>query len=107
MPMKTFLVAAFLLIGVCLFNQSAYRVIETEKAILLEFGNLIDAGLEPGLHFKLPIAQEVKKFDARVLTLDSQGETYYTLEKKPLIVDSFVKWRVADIERFYTGTSFD
>jgi membrane protease subunit HflC len=74
---------------------------------LLEFGNLIDAELQPGLHFKLPIAQEVKKFDARVLTLDSQGETYYTLEKKPLIVDSFVKWRVADIERFYTGTSFD
>ena len=107
MPMKTFLFAAFLLIGVGLLNQSAYRVMETEKAILLEFGNLIDAELQPGLHFKLPIAQEVKKFDARVLTLDSQGETYYTLEKKPLIVDSFVKWRVADIERFYTGTSFD
>jgi len=104
MPMKTFLFAAFLLIGVGLLNQSAYRVMETEKAILLEFGNLIDAELQPGLHFKLPIAQEVKKFDARVLTLDSQGETYYTLEKKPLIVDSFVKWRVADIERFYTGT---
>jgi len=49
----------------------------------------------------------VKKFDARVLTLDSKGETYYTIEKKPLIVDSFVKWRVADIEKFYTGTSFD
>ena len=84
-----------------LLNQSAYRVMETEKAILLEFGNLIDADIEPGLHFKLPIAQEVKKFDARVLTLDSQGETYYTLEKKPLIVDSFVKWRVADIERLH------
>ena len=82
MPMKTFLVAAFLLIGFGLLNQSAYRVMETEKAILLEFGNLIDAEIEPGLHFKLPIAQEVKKFDARVLTLDSQGETYYTLEKK-------------------------
>ena len=74
---------------------------------MLEFGNLINAEIEPGLHFKLPIAQEVKKFDARVLTLDSQGEPYYPLEKKPLIVDSFVKWRVADIERFYTGTSFD
>ena len=107
MPMKSFLFAAFLLIGVGLLNQSAFRVMETEKAILLEFGNLIDADIKPGLHFKLPIAQEVKKFDARVLTLDSQGETYYTLEKKPLIVDSFVKWRVADIERFYTGTSFD
>ena len=69
MPMKSFLFAALVLIGVGLLNQSAYRVMETRKAILLEFGNLIDADIEPGLHFKLPIAQEVKKeFDARVLT---------------------------------------
>ena len=57
MPMKSFLFAAFLLIGVGLLNQSAFRVMETEKAILLEFGNLIDADIKPGLHFKLPIAQ--------------------------------------------------
>ena len=81
MPMKTFLLAAFLLIGVGLFNQSAYRVMETEKAILLEFGNLIDADIAPGLHFKLPIAQEVKKFDARVLTLDSQGKPITPLRR--------------------------
>ena len=55
MPMKTFLFAAFLLVGVGLLNQSAYRVMETEKAILLEFGNLIDAELQPGLHFKLSL----------------------------------------------------
>jgi len=107
MPTKTLLFVVLVLLGVGLFNQTAYRVLETEKAILLEFGNLVDASIEPGLHFKLPVAEEVKKFDARVLTLDSKGETYYTLEKKPLIVDSFVKWRVADIEKFYTGTSFD
>ena len=107
MPTKTLLIVVLVLLGVGLFNQTAYRVLETEKAILLEFGNLVDASIEPGLHFKLPVAEEVKKFDARVLTLDSKGETYYTIEKKPLIVDSFVKWRVADIEKFYTGTSFD
>ena len=55
----------------------------------------------------MPIAEEVKKFDGRVLTVDASPETYYTLEKKPLIVDSFVKWRVADNELFYKGTSFD
>ena len=92
MPTKTLLFVVLVLLGVGLFNQTAYRVLETEKAILLEFGNLVDASIEPGLHFKLPVAEEVKKFDARVLTLDSKGETYYTLEKKPLIVDSFVKW---------------
>ena len=107
MPTKTLLFVVLVLLGVGLFNQTAYRVLETEKAILLEFGNLVDASIEPGLHFKLPVAEEVKKFDARVLTLDSKGEPYYTIEKKPLIVDSFVKWRVADIEKFYTGTSFD
>ena len=107
MPTKTLLFVVLVLLGVGLFNQIAYRVLETEKAILLEFGNLVDASIEPGLHFKLPVAEEVKKFDARGLTLDSKGEPYYTLEKKPLIVDSFVKWRVADIEKFYTGTSFD
>ncbi|MFQ3363576.1 MAG: membrane protease subunit HflC [Candidatus Azotimanducaceae bacterium] len=107
MPTKTLLFVVLVLLGVGLFNQTAYRVLETEKAILLEFGNLVDASIQPGLHFKLPVAEEVKKFDARVLTLDSKGETYYTIEKKPLIVDSFVKWRVADIEKFYTGTSFD
>ena len=107
MPTKTLLFVVLVVLGVGLFNQTAYRVLETEKAILLEFGNLVDASVKPGLHFKLPVAEEVKKFDARVLTLDSKGETYYTIEKKPLIVDSFVKWRVADIEKFYTGTSFD
>ena len=50
MSMKSFLFAAFLLIGVGLLNQSAFRVMETEKAILLEFGNLIDADIKPGLH---------------------------------------------------------
>ena len=55
------------------------------------------ANVPPGLHFKWPIADSVKITDARVLTLDSQAERYYTLEKKPLIVYSFVKWRVADV----------
>ncbi|MEM8769859.1 MAG: protease modulator HflC [Pseudomonadota bacterium] len=92
---------------VLLAMDSVYTVHETERAILLRFGAVVEADVEPGLHFKLPIAEEVKRADARVLTLDSQAETYFTLEKKPLIVDSFAKWRIADVERFYTATSFD
>ena len=49
----------------------------------------------------------MKKFDARVLTLDSEPETYYTLEKKPLIVDSFVKWKVSEVQKFYERASFE
>ena len=102
------LVGLLLILGlVLLASASLFRVHETERAILLQFGNLIEGDLQPGLHFKLPIAQEVKKFDARVLTLDSAPETYYTIEKKPLIVDSFVKWRVADVPNFYERASFE
>ncbi len=96
-----------ILAGVVLASASLYRVYETERAILLQFGNMVEADLQPGLHVKMPIAQEVKKFDARVLTLDSSPETYYTQEKKPLIVDSFVKWRVADVAKFYERASFE
>ena len=63
--------------------------------------------MEPGIHFKLPVAEEVKKADGRVLTLDSPAETYFTLEKKPLIVDSFVKWRITNVSDYYRATSFD
>lgn len=107
MSMRTLIGLIVILVVVVLASASLYRVYETERAILLQFGNLVEADLKPGLHFKLPIAQEVKKFDARVLTLDSTPETYYTVEKKPLIVDSFVKWRVADVAKFYERASFE
>ena len=107
MSMRAMISLVIVLILVLVGSQSLYRVYETERAILLEFGELARADVPAGLHFKLPIAQQAKKFDSRVLTLDSAPETYYTLEKKPLIVNSFVKWRVADVEAFYKGTSFD
>ncbi|MFK7912470.1 MAG: protease modulator HflC [Pseudomonadales bacterium] len=90
-----------------LVSASVFTVRETERAIVLRFGAVTETDVAPGLHFKLPIAETVKRFDARVLTLDSSSETYYTLEKKPLIVDSFVKWQVQDVERYYTATSGD
>lgn len=107
MSTRTLVVLLIALIVVLAASASLYRVHETERAILLQFGELIDGDLQPGLHFKLPVAQEVKRFDARVLTLDSTPETYYTLEKKPLIVDSFVKWKVADVTKFYERASFE
>lgn len=107
MSMKALVGLVLVLVIVVVASQSLYRVHETERAILLQFGSMVQADVEPGLHFKIPIAQEAKLFDARVLTLDSNAETYYTLEKKPLIVDSFVKWRVADVGIFYESTSFD
>ncbi len=92
---------------ILLAMDSVYTVDQTERAILLRFGAVVDKDVAPGLHFKLPIAEEIKKADARVLTADASPETYFTLEKKPLIVDSFAKWRIADVETFYTATNFD
>jgi len=94
-------------VAIFLAMDSVYTVHQTERAILLRFGAVVKADVQPGLHFKLPIAEEVKKADGRVLTLDSSPETYFTLEKKPLIVDSFAKWRIKNVESFYTATSFD
>lgn len=103
--MRNFVLTAIGVILVLLVTNSLFVVQETERALMLKFGAVTKADIEPGIHFKMPIADSVKKFDARVLTLDSTPETYYTLEKKPLIVDSFVKWRVKDVQLYYTASS--
>lgn len=82
-----------------------YIVLQTEKAVLLQFGKIVEADVEPGLHVKVPYVNQVRKFDARLLTLDSPTERFLTLEKKAVMVDAYAKWRVADAERFYTATS--
>ncbi len=86
---------------------SLYVVRETERAVVLRFGALIDVDSEPGLHVKIPLVDEVRKFDARVLTLDAPAESFYTLEKKRLIVNSYSKWRIADVETYYRATGGD
>ncbi|MCZ6887257.1 MAG: protease modulator HflC [Gammaproteobacteria bacterium] len=96
------IVAALILL---LVSDGIFSVHQAERAVLLRFGAVTRTDIEPGLHFKIPIAEQVKKFDAKILTLDSRPERYYTLEKKPLIVDSFVKWRVGDVQSYYTATS--
>lgn len=107
MNLRNFIFTFIAIALILLATASIYTVHQTERAILLKFGAVSMADVPAGLHFKLPIAEEVKFFDARVLTLESTTERYYTLEKKPLDVDAFVKWRVDNVEKFYTATSFD
>ncbi len=93
---------------VVLLWNSFFIVTEVERAVLLEFGAVVNTGdIPPGLHFKKPFINEVKKFDARVLTLDALPERYLTLEKKAVIVDSFAKFKIAAADRFYEATSGD
>ena len=107
MNLRNFIFTFIAIALILLATASIYTVHQTERAILLKFGAVSMADVPAGLHFKLPIAEEVKFFDARVLTLESTTERYYTLEKKPLDVDAFVKWKVDNVEKFYTATSFD
>ena len=79
MNLQNVILIAIGVLVVFLAMDSIYTVHETERAILLRFGKVVEADVEPGLHFKLPIAEEVKKADGRVLTLDSSPETYFIL----------------------------
>ena len=88
-------------------SNSLYVVNERERAVLLKFGEVVSTDIEPGLHFKIPIVNDVRRFESRLITLDSSPQRYLTAEKKALIVDSFVKWRVADAGKYYTATGGD
>ena len=83
---------------------SVFIVDEREVALKLRLGRIEQVGYDPGLHFKWPLVENVLKFDARIQNLDADPQLYLTVEKKNVIVDSFVKWRVQDVERFYTST---
>ena len=83
---------------------SVFTVDERERAIKLQLGEVKRSNYEPGLHFKAPLIQEVLKFDARIQNLDSDPQLYLTLEKKNVKVDSFVKWKINDVVKYYTST---
>ena len=85
--------------------NSFFIVSQTERGLVLQFGKVVRDDVPPGLHFKLPFVQEAKLFDGRLLTLDTTTQRYLTLEKKALMVDSFAKWRIANVQRYYTATS--
>ncbi len=86
---------------------SVFTVDERQRAILFKFGEILAYDYEPGLHFKMPVINNVKKFDKRILTIDQQPERFLTAEKKDLIVDSFVKWRIADVVQYFKTTQGD
>jgi len=96
-----------LVVLLAIVSNSIYVVNERERAVLLKFGEVVSTDIQPGLHFKIPVVNDVRRFESRLITLDSSPQRYLTAEKKALIVDSYVKWRVADAGRFYTATGGD
>ncbi len=97
-------VVIVLFLAVILADSSLYVVKETERAVKLRFGRLIESDVQPGLHIKMPMADDIRKFDGRVLTLDANPESFLTVQKKRLIVDSYAKWRIADVDTYYKAT---
>lgn len=97
------LVVAVLFVG----SSSVYVVNQWETALVFRLGEIVKTDVEPGLHLKTPFINNVRKFDARIQTLDSAPERFLTSEKKNLDVDSFVKWRIKDVSKFYTAMNGD
>jgi membrane protease subunit HflC len=109
--MKNFIIVILITLLV-LATGSLFVVREGQRAIVIQFGKVqrdADTGdtkvFEPGLHFKLPFIDSVRQLDARIQTLDDSPDRFVTSEKKDLIVDSYVKWRIKDFARYYLSTN--
>ncbi len=91
-----------------LASSSLYIVDQREKAIVFQLGEVVDVRTDPGLYFKIPMVQNVRFFDSRILTMDAEEpDRYITSEKKNVLVDLFVKWRIIDVKQYYISVRGD
>ncbi|MCG7600332.1 protease modulator HflC [Halomonas sp. McH1-25] len=102
---RSLVIVAGLAVVAWVGSSSLYIVDETERAVKLRFGEIIEENIQPGLHFKIPFIQTVRTFDTRVLTLDTDTSRYLTEEQKAVIVDSYVMWKVVNPTRYYEATT--
>ncbi len=107
MNTKSFFALIGFFIAAMIVSSSVYIVTEYERAVVLRFGRLQNIDVPPGLHFKIPFADRVRKFDGRLMTADMRPESFFTIENKRLIVDSYIKWRVKNVENYYKATGGD
>ena len=101
---KRVLYTVFGVLSFLLIYGSFFVVNEKERAIVFQFGEAVRPDIPVGLQFKIPLIQEVKKFDARIQTLDEEPDRILTVESKYLLVDSFIKYRITDVLTFYKAT---
>jgi modulator of FtsH protease HflC len=103
---KSFLSLPFIVAALVAISQCLFTVDQREYAVVFQLGEVVRIDTEPGIKWKIPLIQNIRKFDKRIITLDSQNvETFATAEKQPIEVDSFVKWQVADPKVFYVSTN--
>lgn len=109
--MKNF-IGVILTLVLFLAVSSVFVISEGERGIVFQFSKIVRDGdtgdmkiFEPGLHFKLPFIESVRKIDARIQTLDEAADRFVTSEKKDLMVDSFVKWKIVNFSTYFLRTS--
>ncbi|MEE8495401.1 MAG: protease modulator HflC [Xanthomonadales bacterium] len=102
--MKRTVILILIAVAGVLGVSSVFIVTETEYAIKFQLGKIVRSDYMPGLHGKLPFVNNVRKFERRILTLDTPPEQMITSEQKFVAVDSFVKWKIVDVARYYTST---
>ena len=97
-----------LALALILLSMSMFVVDQRQYAIVFQLGEIIGVKTEPGLYFKIPLMQNVRFFDSRILTLDAgEPERFITAEKKNVMVDSFIKWRIVDVKQYYISVGGD
>ncbi len=106
MPLSTKIFVPLIVITIIGYF-SVFKVNEWEQAIVFEFRKIEKSDFEPGVHFMIPFVNKVQKFEKRLLNLDQEPQRFLTIEKKDVIVDYYVKWRITDVEKFYTATRGD
>jgi len=107
MSTKGFFTLIAVALALVLGLSSFYIVNQYERAVVLQFGRLIQADVQPGIHFKMPLTDKVRRFDGRLLTADMSPESFFTVENKRLVVDSYIKWRIKNVETYYKATGGD
>lgn len=105
MSVKAIVLSVIAVIFGVVIYETVYFVDERERAIIFQFGRIVESHDQPGLHFKKPFINSVQFFDARIQTMDADPELYLTGEKKNLVVDSFAKWRIRDVAKYYVTVS--
>ena len=104
----TSVLAGIVIVLVLVGSQVIYIVDERQQALLFQLGEVVSVKTEPGLYFKIPIAQNVRYFEKRILTMDAEEpERFITSEKKNVLVDLFVKWRIVDLTQYFISVRGD
>ena len=100
-------VLILLAVAAIVVSMSLFTVDERELAVKFRFGEIVKSDFEPGLHFKIPIVNNVSKYPRRLLAINNPQELFLTVEKKNLLVDFFIEWRISDVGDFYHTSGGD